>query len=93
MAGLLLSSRSPPDQIRGFDVPVKGLETIAVMKACRVTAISMTADKTLLFDRDSVLSEPIGIRWQLLPQNSLTALVNGSIASARDACLLFVSIA
>jgi len=46
-----------PNQDMRFDVPVMGLETIAVMKSCRVTAMSVTADKTLVFDREAVLDE------------------------------------
>ena len=45
-----------PDQDMRFDVPVMGLETIDVMKACRVTAMSVTANKTLVFDREAVLA-------------------------------------
>ena len=46
-----------PNQDMRFDVPVMGLETIAVMKSCKVTALSLTADKTLVFDREAVLDE------------------------------------
>jgi len=45
-----------PNQDMRFDVPVIGLDTIEVMRACRVTALSLTADKTLLFDREATLS-------------------------------------
>src|SRR4030095_2268957 len=44
-----------PNQDMRFDVPVVGLDTITVMKSCRVTAMSVTADKTLIFDREEVL--------------------------------------
>jgi UDP-2,3-diacylglucosamine hydrolase len=46
-----------PNQDMRFDVPVVGLETVSVMRECRVTALSLTADKTLLLDREAVLSE------------------------------------
>lgn len=44
-----------PDQDMRFDVPVVGLPTIAVMQECGVTALSLDAGKTLLFDRDELL--------------------------------------
>lgn len=45
-----------PDQDMRFDVPVIGLNTIETLVACNVTAVSVTADKTLVFDRDETLS-------------------------------------
>ena len=45
-----------PDQDMRFDVPVIGLNTIETLRACNVTAISVTADKTLIFDRDEAIS-------------------------------------
>jgi DUF1009 family protein len=45
-----------PHQDMRFDVPVIGLETIATMRACHVTAMSLTADKTLIFDRAEVIA-------------------------------------
>lgn len=44
-----------PDQDMRFDVPVIGLETIETMRECRVTAMSVTADRTLILDRNEVL--------------------------------------
>ena len=46
-----------PNQDMRFDVPVIGLNTIATMKECNVTAVSITADKTLIFDRELTLAE------------------------------------
>jgi DUF1009 family protein len=40
-----------PDQDMRFDVPVVGLSTVAAMIAAGATCLSITAGKTLLFDR------------------------------------------
>lgn len=45
-----------PNQDMRFDVPVIGLQTIETLKACHVTAMSLTADKTLIFDRQETLA-------------------------------------
>jgi hypothetical protein len=45
-----------PDQDMRFDVPVIGLNTIEILRACNVTAMSITADKTLIFDRHETLA-------------------------------------
>lgn len=45
-----------PNQDMRFDVPVIGLQTIETLKACHVTAMSVSADKTLIFDRDETLA-------------------------------------
>jgi UDP-2,3-diacylglucosamine hydrolase len=45
-----------PNQDMRFDVPVVGLPTIAVMRECGATALSLDAGKTLLFDRDKLLA-------------------------------------
>ncbi len=45
-----------PNQDMRFDVPVIGLNTIETLKACNVTAVSLTADKTLIFDRTETLA-------------------------------------
>ena len=45
-----------PDQDMRFDVPVIGLETIETLRNCNVTAMSITADKTLIFDRDQTIA-------------------------------------
>ena len=44
-----------PNQDMRFDVPVVGLPTIAVMKECGATAMSLDAGKTLLFDREEMI--------------------------------------
>ncbi len=44
-----------PDQDMRFDVPVIGLDTIETARACNVTAMSITANKTLIFDRDETI--------------------------------------
>ncbi len=46
-----------PNQDMRFDVPVIGLPTIAVMQECNATALSVSAGRTLLFDRDQMLAE------------------------------------
>ncbi|HWQ35481.1 MAG TPA: UDP-2,3-diacylglucosamine diphosphatase LpxI [Blastocatellia bacterium] len=45
-----------PNQDMRFDVPVIGLQTIETLQACNVTAMSLTADKTLIFDRAETLA-------------------------------------
>ena len=45
-----------PDQDMRFDVPVIGLNTVETLRACNVTAMSITADKTLIFDRDETIA-------------------------------------
>lgn len=46
-----------PNQDMRFDVPVIGLNTMETLKTCHVTAMSLTADKTLIFDREQTLAE------------------------------------
>ena len=45
-----------PNQDMRFDVPVIGLNTVETLRACNVTAMSITADKTLIFDRDETIT-------------------------------------
>jgi UDP-2,3-diacylglucosamine hydrolase len=45
-----------PNQDMRFDVPVIGLQTIETLKASHVTAMSVTAHKTLIFDREETLA-------------------------------------
>lgn len=45
-----------PNQDMRFDVPVIGLDTVETLRACNVTAMSITADKTLIFDRDETIA-------------------------------------
>jgi len=44
-----------PSQDMRFDVPVVGLNTIDAMLSAGATCLSVTAEKTLLFDRDEML--------------------------------------
>ncbi|MGH9762093.1 MAG: LpxI family protein, partial [Blastocatellia bacterium] len=62
-AGHLTNGRSfvvvkvaKPGQDMRFDVPVIGNATIEVMRDAGATAICVTADKTLLFERDELIS-------------------------------------
>lgn len=45
-----------PDQDMRFDVPVVGVPTIAAMIDAGATCLSVTAGKTLVFDRDKMVS-------------------------------------
>ncbi|MBI3649535.1 MAG: UDP-2,3-diacylglucosamine diphosphatase LpxI [Acidobacteria bacterium] len=45
-----------PNQDMRFDVPVIGLPTIETMKGVGATAIHVTANKTLLFDKDELIA-------------------------------------
>jgi UDP-2,3-diacylglucosamine hydrolase len=44
-----------PDQDMRFDVPVVGVPTIETMAKAGATCLSVTAGKTLIFDRDEML--------------------------------------
>lgn len=45
-----------PDQDMRFDVPVVGVPTIETMIAAGATCLSITAGKTLMFDRDDMIA-------------------------------------
>ena len=45
-----------PNQDMRFDVPVIGPRTIETLVACHVTALSVTADRTLILDREETLA-------------------------------------
>ena len=45
-----------PDQDMRFDVPVVGVPTINVMMEAGATCLSVTAGKTLIFDREEMFS-------------------------------------
>jgi DUF1009 family protein len=47
---------SKPSQDMRFDVPVIGVPTIETMIEAGATCLSVTAGKTLIFDRDEMLS-------------------------------------
>lgn len=48
---------SKPSQDMRFDVPVAGLNTIAVMRRSHATALAIDAGRTLLIDRERLLAE------------------------------------
>jgi DUF1009 family protein len=50
-SALVVVKVSKPRQDMRFDVPVVGLATVEVMRACGVTALAIDAERTLLFDR------------------------------------------
>ncbi|HJQ69128.1 MAG TPA: UDP-2,3-diacylglucosamine diphosphatase LpxI [Blastocatellia bacterium] len=52
--GFAVIKVAKPDQDMRFDVPVIGLPTIEVMVEAGATALHITADKTLMFDRESL---------------------------------------
>ena len=45
-----------PDQDMRFDVPVVGVPTIETMIAAGATSLSVTAGKTLIFDREKMIA-------------------------------------
>ena len=45
-----------PDQDMRFDVPVVGVPTIESMMAAHATCLCLTANKTLMFDRDEMIA-------------------------------------
>ena len=45
-----------PDQDMRFDVPVVGVATIESMIAAGATCLSITAGKTLIFDREKMVA-------------------------------------
>ena len=53
---LVVVKVSKPKQDMRFDVPVVGLPTIATMKASGATALAIDAQRTLLFDRESLIA-------------------------------------
>ena len=52
---LVVVKVSKPKQDMRFDVPVVGVPTVEVMKRARATALSIDAERTLLFDRAKLL--------------------------------------
>jgi len=53
---LVVIKVSKPNQDMRFDVPVVGLPTIAAMKSAGATALAIDAERTLLFDREALIS-------------------------------------
>lgn len=54
---LVVVKVSKPAQDMRFDVPVIGMDTIAVMRRSNATALAIDARRTLLFDREKLLAE------------------------------------
>lgn len=54
---LVVVKVSKPSQDMRFDVPVAGLNTIAVMRRSNATALAIDAGRTLLIDREKLLAE------------------------------------
>lgn len=59
-----------PDQDMRFDVPVVGVSTVETMIAAGATCLSITTGKTLIFDRDEMIS--------LADKNKITIIGNPS---------------
>src|SRR5262245_43945208 len=66
---LVVVKVSKPKQDMRFDVPVVGLPTIATMKAAGATALAVDAQRTLLFDRATLIAvaDEAGIAIQAVP--------------------------
>ena len=54
---LVVVKVSKPSQDMRFDVPVAGLNTIAVMRRSNATVLAIDAGRTLLMDRETLLAE------------------------------------
>ncbi|HET8675658.1 MAG TPA: LpxI family protein, partial [Blastocatellia bacterium] len=54
--GFVVIKVAKPDQDMRFDVPVVGVPTIEAMIEAGATALYITADKTLMFDRANLLA-------------------------------------
>lgn len=72
-----------PNQDMRFDVPVVGLPTLESMKAAGATALSVTARKTLVFDREEFLAraDRLGISVIASPEIRSAAPITGSVAA------------
>ena len=66
---LIVVKVSKPGQDMRFDVPVVGLPTIEQMKSARATALALDAGRTLLFDREKLITQAdaAGIAIQAFP--------------------------
>jgi len=62
-----------PNQDMRFDVPVIGRQTIETLRQCNVTAMSLTADKTLIFDRDETVAAANQHRIAIVARRGYTA--------------------
>ena len=54
--GVRIVKVAKPNQDMRFDVPVVGLATIEAMRVAGATALSVDAGKTLMFDRNTLLT-------------------------------------
>ena len=72
---LVVVKVSKPRQDMRFDVPVVGLPTIATMKAAGATALAVDAQRTLFFDRATLIAaaDEAGIAIQAVPPAPATA--------------------
>jgi DUF1009 family protein len=73
---LVVVKVSKPKQDMRFDVPVVGLPTIATMKGAGATALAVDAQRTLFFDRATLIAEAdeAGIAIQAVPPAPATAM-------------------
>jgi len=73
---LVVVKVSKPKQDMRFDVPVVGLPTVATMKAAGATALAVDAQRTLFFDRATLIAaaDEAGIAIQAVPPASATAM-------------------
>jgi DUF1009 family protein len=70
---LVVVKVSKPRQDMRFDVPVVGLQTVEVMRRCRVSALGMDAGRTLLFERARVIeaADAAGIAMEAFPPEAI----------------------
>src|SRR6202521_2900103 len=70
---LVVVKVSKPRQDMRFDVPVVGLQTVEVMRRCRVSALAMDAGRTLLFNRARVIeaADAAGIAIEAFPLEAI----------------------
>ncbi len=70
---LVVVKVSKPRQDMRFDVPVVGLQTVEVMRRCKVSALGMDAGRTLLFDRARVTeaADAAGIAIEAFPLETI----------------------
>jgi UDP-2,3-diacylglucosamine hydrolase len=69
---LVVVKVSKPQQDMRFDVPVVGLQTIEVMKRSNASALAVDGHRTLLFDREKLVSaaDEAGIAIEAFPPSS-----------------------
>lgn len=56
-SGLVVVKTTAPGHDRRLDLPVVGVDTISLLKACGVACLAVEAQMTLLLDRTAVVSE------------------------------------